>query len=282
VAALRAAILTRMGPVLLLSSLLAAPPGAPAATLSQPLVYRIKRHERGGYVYDATTFQASIADDGAVRFRDDHGVFDLLWIAAPQPLPEGTPTLEGSIRKVLGHVRRRNPAAPPPPAPRAAAPQTPGGAVLEICERRPCVDPQRVVGFLGATFDITDEVMRLHGDDPYHAQKARFLADTAEWRHSLATAQRDRRKDAALTRQQDQLKVVWKQRQLSVPERRRLLFNLWLEMDQASPEGRQGAAGVLAFIRKHLPAGSPDAFTAHELRDMNQAAAPQRFDPYGP
>jgi hypothetical protein len=153
--------------------------------------------------------------------------------------------------------------------------------VLEICEDARCVDRQQVVGVLGASFDVTDEIMRLSGEDPYRARKARFLADTAEWRLRLAHAQRDRSKGAALAGLEGQLLAAWKHHGLTGPERRRVLFNLWLEMDQASPEGRQGAATVIRFVREQLPAGSPDAFTADELRALNQAAAPQRFDPYG-
>jgi hypothetical protein len=195
----------------------------------------------------------------------------LLPIAAPQRLPPGTPTLEGSIKQALGRPGTAAAAAPAGTQPRV---------VLEICESKSCLDPERVTTVLGATFDISDEISRLAGDDPYRAQKASFLRATADWRLGLTRAQRDRQARTALANQERQLQAVWSNRRYTPAERRRLLFNLWLEMDRDSPAGRQGADGVIAFIRRRLPAGSQAAFTAEELRVMNEAAAPLRFAPY--
>jgi hypothetical protein len=259
---------------------LAAPPvylpPAPAATLVQPVVYRIRRRDGGGYIYDADVFDALIARDGTVSFRDDHGMLNLLLpIAAPQRLPPGTPTLEGSIKQVLAR-----PGTAVATAATGATTGTRPRVVLEICESKSCVDPERLTTLLGATFDISDEISRLAGDDPYRAQKAGFLRATADWRLGLTRAQRDREAQAALASQERQLQAIWSNRRYTPAERRHLLFNLWLEMDRDSPDGRRGADGVIWFIRRKLPAGSQAAFTPEELRVMNAAAAPLLFAPY--
>jgi hypothetical protein len=265
---------------LVLLLVLAAPPTAvppsalpapPVAKLAQPLIYRINRRKQGDYLFESTPFSAVIQRDGSVQFRDKHGALGLL-IPLPRPLPAGTATLESSVREALGGARPGSRAAPPG---RASAPPV----LLEICEQTPCTDPLQVVGAAGASFDVTEEMMRLFGEDPYRYEKARFLAVTAEWRARLVAVTRDRQKDAALANQHQQLLAIWRDRRYTPNERRRLLFNLWLEMDD-SPQGRQGAAGIVSFIRQHAPAGSREAFTAGELAAMNSVAAPQRFEPY--
>jgi hypothetical protein len=267
-----------MGPVLLL--LLAAPtavvppparPAGPVASLDQPLVLRLNRRKMGDYIYVGSNFEALVARDGSVRFRERFGAWGIL-LPAPLPLPAGTRTLEGTLREKLG---KKPVAAGAAPAARPA-----GTVILEICECTPCLDPNRVVGAAFATFDVNEAYLRALGEDPNSFEKARFLTATSEWRQRLAEAQGDRRKDAALANQEKQLQAIWANRRYTFNERRRLLFNLWLEMDD-SAEGRKGASNIVRFIRRQLPAGSAEAFTAAELAAMNRVAAPQRFDPYG-
>jgi hypothetical protein len=266
--------------VALLLALIAAPaaavppsalPASPGATQDQPLVYRLNRRGKGDYIYVGGNFEALIARDGSVRFRERFGVWGLLLPLAPLPLPPGTRTLEGTVRAAVGKGPR--PSGGPAPAPA-------GTVVLEICDSTPCLDPDRVLGAVFATFDLNELYLRALGDDPNNFEKARFLVATSDWRQKLAASQLDRRKEAALANQERQLQAIWGDRRYTANERRRLLFNLWLEMDD-SPEGRQGATNIARFIRTKLPAGSPAAFTAAELAAMNAVAAPQRFDPYG-
>ena len=84
------------------------------------------------------------------------------------------------------------------------------------------------------------------------------------------------------------LESVWGNGRISKAARRRQLFELWDECDVRA-DGPRGQAARIAratvegFIRRRLPAGSPEAFTEQELADMNRAresATP--FDPYGP
>jgi hypothetical protein len=266
--------------LVLLLALVAAPsagvppsalPASASATQEHPLVYQLNRRSNGEYIYVGSNFEALVTRDGSVRFRERFGVWGVMLPLAPLPLPPGTRTLEGTVREAMGK-------APRPAGGAALAP--PGTVVLEICESTPCLDPNRVLGAVFATFDLNELCLRALGEDPDSFEKARFLVVTGDWRQRLAVSQRDRRKDAALANQENQLQTIWRNRRYNANERRRLLFNLWLEMDD-SPEGRQGATNIVRFIRTRLPAGSPAAFTAAELATMNAAAAPQRFDPYG-
>jgi hypothetical protein len=245
---------------------------APAGAAAAPSVYRLVKREDGAYSFDSGPFEAVIDRVGAVTFHDHHGVASLL-LPLPQPLPEGTPTLEGSVRDLLGRKR----AATGPSRPKVP----PGGALLEVCERRrECPDPAVVVSALGGTFDLTDEILRLLGEDPYRYQKARFLAATSTFRLELARKQRARRVRDLVKDLDADLAQVWADARFVPGERRRLLFHRWLEMD-ASPEGRKAAAVTEAFIRRTLPAGSKDAFTPAELQALDRLAAPRRFNPYG-
>jgi hypothetical protein len=70
------------------------------------------------------------------------------------------------------------------------------------------------------------------------------------------------------------LSWVWHDRQYSLAERRELIFRIWDEA--AEPDDRElGAAGaearrmIAAFVRRELPARSPDGYGDEELRRLN-------------
>lgn len=137
-----------------------------------------------------------------------------------------------------------------------------------------------LVGLVGV-FDITDMVMRLHGDDPYAYDKALVLDLTRPMRDKLTDADRQRRIQRALATLPRDLQALWARRDLPARERRELLFHLWdelLEQDQAGSSGRKLIAD---FIRRHLPEGSPEAFTGEELARYNGGRKSQAaFAPY--
>jgi hypothetical protein len=252
----------------------AVPPAAVplAAPATPPRVYRLRERDDRRYEYESPAFAAVIDRDGAVVFADHHGLASLALFVMPTALPEGTPTLEGSVRELLGRKRRK--------ADLLALQRTlpPGGALLEICEGIGCRSPYALMTALGGSFDISDEILRSLGDDPYAAEKARFLAATSAWRLERARTYRVHSARAALADLDGQLARLWADSSFVASERRRLLFDLWLEMD-ASPEGKRGAALIEAFIRRTLPAGSPDAYTGRELETLNKMAAPRAFAP---
>jgi hypothetical protein len=249
----------------------AALPSAPPAG-APPRVYRLRERDDRKVEYDSPAFAAVIDRDGSVVFEDHHGFGSLVLFVMPTALPEGTPTLEGSVRDLLGRKRRKADAL----VLQRSLP--PGGALLELCEGRGCRTPYALMTALGGTFDISDEILRSLGEDPYAAEKARFLAATSAWRLERARRYRVHRARVALGDLDGQLARVWADRRFVASERRRLLFDLWLEMD-ASSDGKQGAATIEAFIQRTLPAGSPDAYTTRELEALNRLAAPRRFVP---
>jgi hypothetical protein len=150
------------------------------------------------------------------------------------------------------------------------------------------VNAVAMLGMIGLSipFDLTDWLMRLHGDDPYSFDKARVLGLTRQWRDGLLDNDRARRLKDANTALPKQLRAIWRRTDLSAEGRRALLFSLWDEsLDGAGgPEasaGRAARATIVDFVRSTLPAGSPLAFSPDELARLNanrRSAVP--FAPY--
>jgi hypothetical protein len=115
------------------------------------------------------------------------------------------------------------------------------------------------VGFIGR-FDLTDELMRMNGKDPYRYEKAKFLVATRETRVGMAV----RRHAANVHRATAELPAVLASiacdDRMSRTDRLAILHALRDDMDLASAEGREGALGIDAAIAKYL--GPADAGTA--------------------
>jgi hypothetical protein len=127
--------------------------------------------------------------------------------------------------------------------------------------------------------DLTEELMRSFGQDPYGAEKARFLAATFEFRMKLAMAAQREDAHRSLDQLRNQLARAWADSRYSTRERRRILFQLWCETDK-TPEGVRAAHAIEAFIQRQLPCGSPDAFAPSELQSYQSSEAGQGFSPY--
>ena len=136
---------------------------------------------------------------------------------------------------------------------------------------------------LGARFDVTDALMRAVGQDPYAADKLRFLDRTRDQRvaigneHRKATYQRSRQyATAAVLR-------AWNFAP-DLATKKRVLFELW---DECAETGRtdlvDGAADARAAIENFIQwkLVGPDAYTADELRTFNAKRTSQAvFAPY--
>jgi hypothetical protein len=60
-----------------------------------------------------------------------------------------------------------------------------------------------------------------------------------------------------------------------------VIFLLWAEMDPSSSDAHPASATIEAWIRKHLPQGSPDAYTDAELQTFSRERLGERpFRPY--
>jgi hypothetical protein len=140
-------------------------------------------------------------------------------------------------------------------------------------------DRHVVFGGTVILFDLTDELMRALGQDPYRYQKQKFLEATFERRAQMAEEDRKETLRQALWDLPAYLHAVWFARTRTRAEARRLLFLLWDETAEDAG-GAEARAIIEVFIERHLPRGGGEAFTDDELDQLNQEAKARRFDPY--
>lgn len=137
-----------------------------------------------------------------------------------------------------------------------------------------------------ARFDVTDWLMRRAGMDPYSARKARFLDQTRDARAAMRAEARREELREAIAELPALLDAIWRDPGRTAAERRELMFLLWDECTETGSEELVGAsrtarATILGFIRRTLPEGSADAYTAAELESLNAARkSTQQFAPY--
>jgi hypothetical protein len=247
-------------------------------TSSTQKEYQLRR-SGDGYVYQERTFEAKVARDGVVTFHDRRAFFDHVGLVR-RPMPPGSQT-ESLQELLFGHkAKRPQPVAPLPPIPRSPAAKL---EPSEICpQNSPCyaLPDNLIVAEVGATMDLTDEIMRALGQDPYRVEKAHFLAATFEFRMKLAVAARREDMRKSLDRLPRMLAAWWGDFRYSARERRRVLFELWREAD-GTPEGMRAANMIEKFIQRQLPCGSPDAYTPAELQAYPSNGLGRRFSPYG-
>jgi hypothetical protein len=147
---------------------------------------------------------------------------------------------------------------------------------------RPFIQPTAflLIGLVGV-FDVTDLVMRLHGDDPYAYDKALVLGLTRPMRDRMTDADRQRRVRLALAALPGDLQRIWSRRDLTAPMRRELLFHLWDELLEEDDAGTSGRQTIVDFIRRKLPEGSPEGYAPAELDRWNASRRSRaEFAPY--
>jgi hypothetical protein len=108
--------------------------------------------------------------------------------------------------------------------------------------------------------DITDEVMRMSGQDPYRYQKAKFLVSTRERRVRMAVEARGNDLRRAAAELPSLLLDVACDRRRSARERRAILETLHAEMNTKTEAGREAAAQIQEFLASRF--GAP-ATCAH-------------------
>jgi hypothetical protein len=140
--------------------------------------------------------------------------------------------------------------------------------------------------FMSGHFDITDAIMRAHGEDPYRYEKARFMDATRDERAGMALRDRTDRLHDAVRRMPAYLDDVWGHTAWSAAERRAALYALWAEVaEDGAAEvvttGRMVRATIVTFVRRRLPEGSPDGFTRAEIDALNaRRSCTAVFEPY--
>jgi len=222
------------------------------------------------YTYETPHFQARVARDGVVSFKDKHGsasvAFPFFPFISNAPRPRG-PTLESTLRGYFDKHRRPEPEPPYQPEPLSRHLEQ-----EEVCPRSsPCHwESLPVAIVVQGTFDLTDEIMRKLGEDPYGLEKAHFLSATFDFRIKLALEARKADLKLAFEDLPARLDDLWGDERYSPRERRRILYELWYETDN-TPDGERAASIIRGFVRRRLPCGSPDSFTRAELEAFAKA-----------
>jgi hypothetical protein len=200
-------------------------------------------------------------------------------------------------------------AAPPGPALAPAAPAAPGGRRLNLrpdgrggyvvreSQFQAFIGPDGSIAFQDKTalqkwhgvsyeVDLTEVVMRIAGDDPYRYDKLQVLKETQGLRAELYKAACESRLRTSLEQLQGRLTALWGDGSLSAARRRALVFQMWDDCaEEGSPEvlrhAEQARATIEAFVQRHLPEGSPQAFSEAELLALNERRVSRvRFEPY--
>lgn len=133
-------------------------------------------------------------------------------------------------------------------------------------------------------FDLTDLVMKGGKQDPNAAEKRRFREFTEPLRRQLREKKAAGQRDDALNTLAGELDELWNSGRPAAV-RRRELFEKWCEyMDDRDASGAAAAKArrlIEEYVRKHLPPGSPQAYTDEELRRFaTQRAGQTPFAPY--
>ena len=143
------------------------------------------------------------------------------------------------------------------------------------------------VPLIGGGFDISDALMRRHGQDPYASKKLKVLDATRDERAQIGEKFRKEQLAQAARMMKAAVDRLWASG-LDAAAKRRALFELWDDCaDTGAPElvdaGARARGFVIGFINAHLPAGSEAAFTADELAQLNaHRQSRAAFAPYAP
>jgi len=200
-----------------------------------------------------------------VRFTDKR-ITDLQFVFRPRGGRPNVPSLQASLNALL---QGKNPPPPPQPDDRGPPPET-TTLIPETTRYRPAPEGGRVVRFdtlwlnVFGHFDLTDEIVRLNGQDPHRYQKARFLAATRQFRAGLAAkthADNIRRAAAALPAL---LQSIACDERLSHRDRRSIIEALSAEMDPGTADGSAAVERIDAFLRSHADGTAPPACAAGE------------------
>lgn len=212
----------------------------------------------GDLVYEGPGFRARIARDGATRFQDKRLTLLRPWSFlpfAPLPLPPGRATLQSTFGDLLARraPRRGSPADADPPA--QSLPLLPRMSPYRPDPQEACQYPRDcyfeaavVVIGLGGTFDLTDELLRLGGEDPYRREKAHFLAATRDLRSRLAGRAFAEGIRSAAAELPERLESIACDARRTVRERRAIIAALRQEIDGDTAAAREAAATIARFV----------------------------------
>ena len=152
------------------------------------------------------------------------------------------------------------------------------------------VDPEGRVRFEDKSLWVGAGSLTIFGRfgslDPHHSEKRRFLEATFEQRLSMREKFATGAMDAALADLPRYLAAVWRADGWPLDTRKRVLFDLWDECAEwGRPElvegGREARRIITDFVRRYLPPGTDEAYTARELAALNnERTSAESFRPY--
>lgn len=134
--------------------------------------------------------------------------------------------------------------------------------------------------------DANDVIYAALGEDPYLYEKMKFAAATRELRAQMADAACKERLSDSVLEIKARLDAVWRDKQRSLDDRRKTIFQLW---DQCAEDGSEDVrrttvqvrASIVAYINEHLPAASRYAYSTADLHALNQTRRSSAvFAPY--
>ncbi len=135
-----------------------------------------------------------------------------------------------------------------------------------------------------ASFD--DWAMRQAGIDPYASAKRQWLDKTRDERARIGMAARKEDLARAPEFMKRNVRYAWSRTANDPEARKQALFELWDECAETGETdlvaaGTAARAYLVGFIRAHLPAGAPGAFTPDDLSRLNaRKRSHATFQPY--
>jgi hypothetical protein len=258
------------------------PPIGPPPARANEGSYALSRTSDGGYRYRDMRFEARIAPDGHVTFEDVHVSGDIYVLGLPllgkkgRSADDQRPSLATTLGRLLKGDRTRPFVREPFPFHRYHA--DPWLALPRDITERP---PGPLFVTATGTFDLTDELMRMVGQDPYRYEKAKFLSATFEFRLKMAALHHRKMLQEAIRDLPARLDALWADPAYAEREKRGILCLLWSEVEVGNDHARTAALAIETWIGRRLPAGAPGAYSADETAAC-AAAAGRPFAPYAP
>jgi hypothetical protein len=254
-------------------------PADPSKPLYQPPEPSGQLHPDGGGTFRTVRpgFTGHVAEDGTVSFTDTPSIH--AHIAIPRPDKLARAAARG-LERWYGDPGKALRAGEPDPD------ELPGVRAIEHTDPDESDPDEVIVPILSGGFDATDAVMRANGWDPYLSAKLKWLDETRPERLEMRKAHRKEQLAHATQNMRRHLARLWRQPGLDDAARKAVLFELWDDCDERGDDDVLAAcertrAAVIGFIHARLPAGSPAAYTADELRALNaHRASTIVFAPY--
>jgi hypothetical protein len=222
--------------------------------------YELRSAANGTYFYREPGFTASIAADGTVTFHEaswtpQSKTYDLV-THAPQGVNEVF-NGDGNLNDRLayrGDIWK--PEAWPVPLPADTRP-----TIYDLHDQAQAMDPMRpempvadpIFADPGLRADLTDQYIRLMGDDPYGPQKAAFLTGTFDVRMRMAAQQHHANVSAAFDDLSRELVKVWGDKRFSIAERSHIIYLMWLDTSADDADALRARRMIQDFVHRNLP-----------------------------